>query len=83
MDFNFKRKRRDAEVISNDVNFERDFDFDPGEVLGGDTYCRVINNLDTACMEHNILELWKFNEQKINNLNEEKILKAINRTIIR
>ncbi|PSN55875.1 hypothetical protein C0J52_02764 [Blattella germanica] len=45
-------------------------------------YCRIVNNLDTACMEHNILELWKFNKYKIQQLNEPKIIKALNRTTI-
>ncbi|PNF27986.1 hypothetical protein B7P43_G14201 [Cryptotermes secundus] len=45
-------------------------------------YCRIINKLDTACMEHSVLELWKFSQQKIHNLTEEKIIKALNRTTV-
>lgn len=86
VDFVFKRrKREDRENLLLDkdhVDYEKDFVYDLGSLLGDDMYCRIINKLDTACMEHSVLELWKFSQQKINNLTEEKIIKALNRTTV-
>lgn len=84
MDFILKRRKRDeSENHILDKDYEKDFGFDLGSLLGDDMYCRIINKLDMACMEHSILELWKFNQQKIDNLTNEKIIKALNRTTIR
>jgi hypothetical protein len=87
VDFNFKRRKRDTGenlLLAEDyVDYEKDFELDLGSILGDDMYCSIINRLETACMEHSILELWKFNEQKIKNLTEEKIIKALNTTKIR
>jgi hypothetical protein len=51
--------------------------------LGEDRFCSLVDRLDTACMEHSLLELWKFDKKKIQNLTEEKIIKALNRTTVR
>jgi hypothetical protein len=87
VDFNFKRRKRGARenlILDKDyVNYEKEFGFDLGSLLGDDMYCRIIDRLDTACMEHSVLELWKFSQQKIQNLTEEKIIKALNRTTVR
>ncbi|KDR12704.1 protein patched homolog 3-like [Zootermopsis nevadensis] len=86
VDFNFKRRKRDVKenlILAEDyVDVEEDFEFDLGSILGYDLYCNIINRLETACMQHSLLELWKFNEQKIHNLTEEKIIKALNRTTV-
>ena len=87
LDFNFQRRKREARenvILAEDyVDYENDFEFDLGRVLGEDIFCSIVNKLDTACMEHSVLELWKFNEQKIQNLTEEKIIKALNKTTVR
>jgi hypothetical protein len=87
LDFNFQRRKRQAKenhVLADDnVDYEKDFEFDLGSILGEDLYCSIVDRLDTACMEHSMLELWKFNEQKIHSLTEEKIIKALNRTTVR
>jgi hypothetical protein len=87
VDFNFKRRKRDSKenlILAEDyVDNEEDFEFDLGNILGDDLYCRIMNRLDTACMQHSLLELWKFSQQKIHNLTEEKIIKALNITTVR
>jgi hypothetical protein len=84
VDFILKRRKRDvSENHILDKDYEKDFEFDLGSLLGDDMYCRIINKLDTTCMEHSMLELWKFNQQKIHNLTNEKIIKALNRTTVR
>ncbi|XP_069693275.1 patched domain-containing protein 3-like isoform X2 [Periplaneta americana] len=84
VDFNFKRRRRDTslDLAMDYVDYEKEYEFDPGSLLGKDMYCRIINNLDMACMEQSLLELWKFNKEKIFKLTEDKIIKALNRTKI-
>jgi hypothetical protein len=87
VDFIFKRRKRDERenlILDKDhVDHEKDSVFDLGSLLGDDMYCRIINKLDTACMEHSMLELWKFSQQTIHNLTMEKIIKALNRTTVR
>ena len=87
LDFNFQRRKRQATenlILAEDyVDYEKDFEFDLGSLLGEDLYCSIVDRLDTACMEHSVLELWKFKEQHIHNLTEEKIIKALNRTTVR
>ena len=87
VDFNFQRRKRAATenlILAEEyVDYEQDLEFDLASLLGEDLYCSIVDRLDTACMEHSILELWKFNEQKIHNLTEEKIIKALNRTTVR
>jgi hypothetical protein len=87
VDFIFKRRKREDHenlILDKDhVDYEKDFVYDLGSLLGDDMYCRIINKLDSACMERSVLELWKFSQQKIYNLTEEKIIKALNRTTVR
>ena len=87
LDFNFQRRKRETREnlsLSNDnVDYEKDFEFDLESLLGEDLFCSIVNRLDTACMEHSMLELWKFSEQKIRSLTKEKIIKALNRTTVR
>jgi hypothetical protein len=87
VDFNFNRRKRGARenlILAEDyVDFEEDFESDLASILGDDQYCSIINKLDTACMQHSLLELWKFSQQQIHSLTEEKIIKALNRTTVR
>lgn len=87
LDFNFQRRKREARenlsLAEDNVDYEKDSEFDLGSLLGEDLFCSIVDRLDTACMEHSVLELWKFNEQKIQNLTKEKIIKALNRTTVR
>jgi len=87
LDFNFQRRKREARenvsLAEDNVDYEKDFEFGLEKLLGEDLFCNIVNRLDTACMEHSLLELWKFNENKIQNLTEEKIIKALNRTTVR
>jgi len=87
LDFNFQRRKREARenlsLAKDDADYEKDSEFDLGSLLGEDLFCSIVNRLDTACLEHSLLELWKFNEKKIQSLTEEKIIKALNRTTVR
>jgi hypothetical protein len=87
VDFNFQRRKRettdDPILAEYHVDKEKDSEFDLGSLLGEDRFCSIVERLDTACMEHSLLELWKFNERKIQNLTQEKIIKALNKTTIR
>lgn len=87
MDFNFQRRKRETreDPILAEDRFDKDKDSEPdlGSLLGEDQFCRIVEGLDTACMEHSLLELWKFKEQKIQNLTQEKIIKALNKTTVR
>jgi len=87
LDFNFQRRKREARenlsLAKDNVDYDKDSEFDLESILGKDLFCSIVDRLDTACMEHSMLELWKFNEQKINSLTKEKIIKALNRTTVR
>ena len=87
LDFNFQRRKREARenlsLAEDNIDYEKDSEFDLESLLGEDVFCGIVDRLDTACMEHSMLELWKFDERKIQTLTEEKIIKALNRTTVR
>jgi len=87
LDFNFQRRKREARdnlsLAEDNLDYEKDAELDLESLLGEGVFCSIVDRLDTACMEHSILELWKFNERKIQNLTEEKIIKALNKTTVR
>jgi predicted RND superfamily exporter protein len=86
LDFNFQRRKREARdnlsLAEDNLDYEKDAELDLESLLGEGVFCSIVDRLDTACMEHSILELWKFNERKIQNLTEEKIIKALNKTTV-
>lgn len=47
-----------------------------------EVFCDIIDDLEDACFENNILEIWNYNEAVVNNLSQEDILNAINRATI-
>jgi hypothetical protein len=87
VDFNIQRRKRETRedpILAEDhVDKEKDSEPDLGSLLGEDLFCSIVERLDTACMGHSLLELWKFNERKIQNLTQEKIIKALNKTTVR
>ena len=56
--------------------------FNPSVDLDPKFYCSIINNLQTGCMHENLLELWKFDENKIDTLTTEDIVDKLNKTKI-
>lgn len=59
---------------SNNHPFAPSVDLDP------DFFCDIVNNLPKVCMLQNILELWKFEKTKFENLTKESIIEVINKT---
>lgn len=45
-------------------------------------FCSIIDNLPLGCMSQNLLELWKFDEVRIEALSKDDILRAINHTTV-
>lgn len=68
------------------TNFDDNFDeTDPSVDLYPEPYCSVVESMDTACFETNILELWGFaggfdqkSDQLMANLQQDEILETIN-----
>ena len=46
--------------------------------LPHDTYCDMIDKLNTQCFEQSLLEIWMYNDDIINNLSSEEIIRAVN-----
>uniref|UniRef100_A0A1B0D602 SSD domain-containing protein n=1 Tax=Phlebotomus papatasi TaxID=29031 RepID=A0A1B0D602_PHLPP len=75
-----------------DFNFDDDFfntdkapvtqnparKFNPSVDLSPQIYCPLINALPLGCYQQNLLELWKFDREKIANLTREDILTTVN-----
>ena len=49
--------------------------------LPPEIYCDLVNTLNAKCLENSILELWKFDRNRINKLTNEKIINDVNRFI--
>lgn len=41
-------------------------------------FCDIVDSLEEACLENNILDIWDYNEEAINELTKEDIVSAIN-----
>jgi len=52
--------------------------FDPSISLPEDIYCEIISQLDEACMETNIAELWNFEDTQINSLTLQDVINKVN-----
>uniref|UniRef100_A0A1B0CNT4 Putative conserved plasma membrane protein n=1 Tax=Lutzomyia longipalpis TaxID=7200 RepID=A0A1B0CNT4_LUTLO len=52
--------------------------FNPSVDLSPSIYCPLINAIPLGCYQQNLLELWKFDREKIANLTKEDILFAVN-----
>lgn len=72
-----------AEVTS-ERRKKRDVDkpFDPSVHLFSSIYCGIINSLPLGCYMENILELWKFDAEQIDNLTKEDVLNTLSTTKI-
>lgn len=56
--------------------------FNPSVDVPSFLFCSVVNRLPLGCLMNNILELWNFDEEKLNNLTKNDILDQIARTNI-
>lgn len=65
---------------AKETNNKRSKPFNPVIDLDPIIFCGIVDQLPLGCLQHNILELWNFNENKINNLTKEDILNALART---
>lgn len=81
------RGRRSADSSFDDNDFDTAFKkeddsgkppFNPSVHLSTELFCGIVNSLPLGCMLKNILELWDFDEEKINRLTKNDVLEAIN-----
>lgn len=56
--------------------------FNPSVDAPSALYCMIVNSLPRGCMTQNILELWKFNAERIANLTVDDVLSALATTTI-
>lgn len=56
--------------------------FVPSIDLDPEFFCSVVESLPTACMLENLLELWKFESKKINQLQKDDIIDTLNETTV-
>ncbi|KAF5282163.1 hypothetical protein FQR65_LT02860 [Abscondita terminalis] len=52
---------------------------DPSIIFNSATYCRMLETFDDVCFEHNLLQLWNFNEKKIRKVTKQEILNKIDK----
>ncbi|KAF5289919.1 hypothetical protein FQA39_LY14928 [Lamprigera yunnana] len=52
---------------------------DPSTIFNTATYCNMLERLDKVCFENNLLQLWDFDEQKINSLTKQEILNKVHK----
>uniref|UniRef100_A0A1Y1JZP0 SSD domain-containing protein n=1 Tax=Photinus pyralis TaxID=7054 RepID=A0A1Y1JZP0_PHOPY len=53
--------------------------FDPSVYLSTSTYCKLLESFDNVCFERNLLQLWNFDERKLNKLTKQDILDKIDK----
>lgn len=58
----------------------RDKPFCPSIDLDPEFYCSLIETLPVGCMQENILELWKFNNNLLDKMNKSDIIDLLNST---
>lgn len=46
--------------------------------LPADIYCDLVETLNDKCLETSILEIWKYDEERISALSQEEIIEAVN-----
>ena len=42
--------------------------------IPADIYCNLVETLNEKCLESSLLEIWKYNEEEIRGLTQEKII---------
>ena len=52
--------------------------FDPSVRLPSSLHCMLVEGMERPCWEASLLELWKFEEDRIANLTAEDVLRAVN-----
>lgn len=67
-----------------DANFEEmpsssiDPDFEPAIDLPTGIFCDIVEGLEEACLENNILDIWSYKKEVISKLSREDIINTIN-----
>lgn len=56
--------------------------FEPSVDLDPKLYCAIVNALPSGCMGQNLLELWKFDVDKIAKLSVDDVVRTLNATTI-
>lgn len=62
---------------------DADDGYDPTFYIPNLMYCPLVNALQKGCLQQSILEIWSYDNEKIETLTKEDILLAINSTTIR
>lgn len=59
-------------------------DFDPSVQFDSKFYCTTMKTFfEEGCLQNSILELWKYDDKKLNELTKNDIIQKINTTTIR
>ncbi|KAK5643298.1 hypothetical protein RI129_007143 [Pyrocoelia pectoralis] len=69
LDFLYKSKSKNGTVEI----------FDPSVILSPSAYCKMLESFDSICFERNLLQLWNFDESKLNKLTKQDILDKIDK----
>jgi len=80
-EFDFDFTSFDGDFHSSfDTTFDKGVDpnFEPSIDLPLGVFCDMVEDIEDACFENNILEIWKYDEKIINDLTEQDILDGIN-----
>ncbi|KXJ77899.1 hypothetical protein RP20_CCG006239, partial [Aedes albopictus] len=76
-----KREGTKSSTIKKGPKKQKNF-FNPSVDLPSSMYCPLINRLPIGCLEHSILELWKFDREVIVTLSKEQIIDKLNSTTV-
>lgn len=73
-----------SQIDQNDDNITNFFDqFDPSVDLNIHLYCAILDNMKLGCIEWNIVDIWKYDPEKISELTNADIIEDINSVVIR
>lgn len=83
IDFNksIRQKRDTSKFNFDDSDFlfikKKSYELDPIVVLDPKQYCGIIESFEKICYMQNVLELWEFREDVIENLSNDDIARTI------
>ncbi|KAK2713471.1 hypothetical protein QYM36_009366, partial [Artemia franciscana] len=79
LDFDFSDfESKFDENVFNNTEPMYDSDFEPSVDLSQALFCELVSTFDERCFENNILEIWKYDLEKIRRLTQEEIIDGIN-----
>lgn len=88
-DVTSRRKRDTIETESEETDDDSEFSLwnifktrpsNPVIDLPTSLYCGIVNALPKGCYQHNLIDLWKYDQNVIQNLTKEEILHQMNVT---